>query len=158
MLEELQRGDVVEITTSVDPESHKVVQEIHAERPRRVATGKLLARDDELRTIMVEAGDETKLQRLKIIVPKDLEHADRIDNSVERAGDISGKTGHAGQPESGRSLDRPVRPSGARNVANNLEAQRRVEFQGVLAEDCNGKRLSVIKEGKVVKLAFGIHV
>ena len=31
---------------------------------------------------------------------------------------------------------------------------RQVEFQGVLDEDFDGKKLSVIKDGKVVKLPF----
>ena len=41
------------------------------------------------------------------------------------------------------------------NVANKLEALRQVEFQGVLAEDFDGRLLSVIDENqKVVKLPF----
>ena len=64
-----QRGDVVEITTTVDPVSHKVVQEIHATRPGKFATGRLRSRDDAVRTIVMETGDETNHQDLKIFVP-----------------------------------------------------------------------------------------
>ena len=41
-------------------------------------------------------------------------------------------------------------------MANKLEALRQVEFQGVLAEDFDGRALSVVKDNRqVVKLPFG---
>ena len=71
-------GDEVEITRTVDPASNKVVQEFHAERPRRFATGKLIARDNDRRTIVMEVADGTKLKRLEIFIPKDLDkHVDK---------------------------------------------------------------------------------
>ena len=42
------------------------------------------------------------------------------------------------------------------NVANRVEALRQVELQGVLAEDFDGRLLSVVKDNRqVVKLPFG---
>ena len=94
-------------------------------------------------------------QDLKIFVPADLKKI-----YLERPADVPGKARHAGQPESGRSLEGPVRlPGVAGNVANRLEALRQVEFQGVLAEDFDGATLSVIKENRqVVKLPFAIAI
>ena len=153
--EELERGDVVEITRTVDPVSHKVVQEIHATRPGRFATGRLRACDDALRTIVMETGDETSHQDLNIFVPADLKiqlngESKFQEKPVTLAGLHPGdrlKVHYDYQESSG-------------NVANKLESLRQVELQGVLAEDFDGRALSVIKENQatkekqVVKLPF----
>jgi hypothetical protein len=70
LIQGLAPGDVVEIITTVDPRSHKVVQEIHATRPGKSAGG-ILLRDDGARTIVIDTG-ETNHQELKIFVPADL--------------------------------------------------------------------------------------
>ena len=139
LLEELERGDMVEITTTVDPVSHKVVQEIHATRPGRFATGKLRSRDDAARTIVMEAGDETSRQDLKIFVPKD---------STMKKILLNGEPTFQEKPVTLASLnpgdrlkvqyDYQESPATA-NVANKLEALRQVELQGVLAEDFDGR-------------------
>ena len=152
LLEELERGDVVEITRSVDPVSHKDVREIHAARPGRFATGKLVSRDDAARTIVMEAGDEATHQDLKVFVPADL-------NTIL----LNGQRTFQGKPVTLATL-RPGDRLKVRydyqettgNVANRLEALRQVELQGVLAEDFDGHLLSVNQDNRqVVKLPFG---
>ena len=151
LFEELERGDEVAITRALDPELKKVVQEIHAKRRRRSAAGKLLARDDALRTILIEAGDEANHQDLKIFVPKDLKILLNGEPTFQdkpvtlaslRPGDRLTTVQYDFQETSG-------------NVATKLEALRQVELQGVLAEDFDGKTLSVTKENQqMVKLPF----
>ncbi len=152
LLEELERNDLVEITKSVDPVSHKVVQEIHAARPGRFATGKLRSRDDAARTIVMEVGDEANHQDLNIFVPADLKkivlngqatfHEKPVTFATLNPGDRL-KVQYDYQETSG-------------NVANRLESLRQVELQGVLAEDFDGRLLSVIQENRqVAKLPFG---
>ena len=150
--EDLALRDVVEITTSVDPRSHKVVQEIHAARPGRFATGKLRSRDDAARTIVMEVGDEANHQDLNIFVPADLKkifmngqptfHEKPVTFATLNPGDRL-KVQYDYQESSG-------------NVANRLESLRQVELQGFLAEDFDGRLLSVIQENRqVAKLPFG---
>ena len=158
LFEELERGDEVTITRSVDPASKKVVQEFHAERRRRFATGKLIARDNDRRTIVMEVADGTKLKRLEIFIPKDLDkHVDKDHDKFLLNGQPTFQeklvTLASLKPGDDRLTVQYDRQD-ASNVANSVEAQRRVEFQGVLDADCDGKKLSVIKDGKVIKLPF----
>ena len=151
LLEELEHGDVVEITESVDPSTHKDVREIQATRPGRFATGKLRSRDDAARTIVVDTGDESNHQELKIFVPADMKgillngQSTFQDKPVTLASLNSGdrlKVHYDYQESSG-------------NVANRLEALRQVEFDGVLSEDFKGRLLAVIQGNQqVVKLPF----
>ncbi len=134
LLEDLHRDDEVEISSTIDPTSHKLVQEIHATRPGKSARGKLRSRDDSMRTIVLE--DETNHQDLKIFVPAELT---RIT--------LNGQQTFQGKPVTLASLNPgealrvgyDYRESG--NVARWLEASRQVEFQGVLAEDFDGRAL-----------------
>ncbi len=152
LLEELERGDIVEITTTVDPVSHKIVREIHATRPGRFAAGRLRARDDALRTIVVEVGDETNHQDLKIFVPAGLKKIL-----------LNGKATFHEKPVALTTLNLGDRlkvqydydETTGNNIADKLEALRQVELEGVLAEDFDGRLLSVVKDDKqVVKLPF----
>jgi serine/threonine-protein kinase len=154
LLEELEAGhDVVDYTRTVDPVSHKVVQEIHATRPGRFATGELRARDDALRTIVMEAGDKGSPQELKIFVPASLKKIL-----------LNGKATFHEKPVTLTTLNLGDRlkvqydydEATGNNIANKLEALRQVELEGVLAEDFDGRALSVVKDDKqVVKLPFG---
>ena len=136
LLEELERGDVVEITTSVDPASHKVVQEIHAARPGRFATGRLRSRDDAARTIVMEAGDETGRQDLTIFVPKELKILLNGEPTF-RKGTVTLASLNPGDRLKVQYDYEET--SGTVNVAKKLEALRQVEFEGVLAEDFDGR-------------------
>ncbi|MGO9107969.1 MAG: protein kinase domain-containing protein [Thermoguttaceae bacterium] len=152
LLEELERGDVVEINRSVDPVSHKEVREIQATRPGRFATGKLLSRDDAARTIVMEAGDDTNRENLKIFVPKELKKIY-----------LNGQETFREKPVTLASLNPGDRlkaqydyQDGSGNVANRLEALRQVELQGVLGEDFDGRLLRVFDENRhKIELPFG---
>ncbi|MGA2254652.1 MAG: protein kinase, partial [Thermoguttaceae bacterium] len=151
LIEGLAAGDLVEITKTVDPVSHKVVQEIHATRPGKSSAGRLRARDDALGTIVMES-DETNHPELKLFVPADV-------NKIY----LNGRQTFQEKPVTLASLhpgDRLKvwyeRKGISDNVANRLEAQRQVELKGVLAEDFDGRALSVVKDNRqVVKLPFG---
>ncbi len=157
LIEGLTAGDMVEITTTVDPESHKVVQEIHATRPGKLATGRLLGRDDKLRTITIEAVNGTSRRSLTLFVQRELEkdHEKFLLNGQARFQEkpVTLESLNLGDLLTVQYHYEQTTGAGA-NVADKLEALRPVEFQGVLAEDFDGKKLSVIKEGKVVKLPF----
>jgi serine/threonine-protein kinase len=151
--EELERGDVVEITKTYDPQSHKVVQEIHATRPGRFATGRLRARDNAARTIVMEAGDETSRQDLTIFVPKELKILLNGEPTFQK-GTVTLASLNAGDRLKVQYDYEET--SGAVNVAKKLEALRQVELEGTLAEDFDGRVLSVIDANRhVVKLPFG---
>jgi serine/threonine-protein kinase len=148
LLEDLERDYVVEITTGVDSASQQVVQEVHATRPGKHADGKLRSRDNAARTIVLE--DESNHQDLKLFVPADLKKIY-----------LNGQQTFQGKPVTlatlvpGEALKvlYDTRESG--NVVNRLEAVRQVELDGVLAEDFDGRALSVIQENRqVVKLPF----
>ncbi len=96
--------------------------------------------------------DETNHQELKIFVPAELKKIY-----------LNGQQTFQEKPVTLVSL-RPGdrlkvwydRKGTSDNVANRLEAQRRVEFKGMLAEDFDGRALSVVKDNRqVVKLPFG---
>ncbi len=105
-----------------------------------------------LRTIVMETGDETSHQDLKIFVPADLKKIL-----------LNGAATFQEKPVTLASLNPGDRlkvqydyQEASGNVANKLEALRQVELQGVLAEDFDGRLLSVINENQqVVKLPFG---
>ncbi len=160
LLEELEAGrDMVEITTTVDPVSHKVVQEIHATRPGRFATGTLRERQDATRTIVLTTGEDSSPQSknpqtLAIFVPADLKQIF-----------LNGEAKFQKRPVTLTSLVRGDRlkvsydvqenPGSNVNVANKLEAMRPVELDGVLAENFDGRLLSVIQDDQqVLKLPF----
>ena len=150
LIEELEGGDAVEITTTIDPGTHKDVREIHATRSGTFATGKLVSRDDAKRTIEVET-DEAQPRRLTFFVPVDL-----------KAMSLNGQSTIEGRPVTlltlrpGDDLDIGYFSQGdAGDVVNKLKAQRQIEIKGTLATDCDGRTLNVIDSGqKVVKLPF----
>jgi eukaryotic-like serine/threonine-protein kinase len=151
LLEELERGDLVEITKTVDPVSHKVVQEIHATKTGPFAKGKLLSRDDDARTIVMETDEEGKTESLKVFVPKEVKIL------------LNGDGKYRDKPVSLASLSLGDRlkvnythQENSGNVANRLEALRLVELEGVVCEDFDGRVLSVNQDNRqVVKLPFG---
>jgi len=150
LIQGLAPGDEVEITTTVDRTSQKVVQEIHAMRPGKSANGKLV-RDDGARSIVIDTGEDTGHKELKVFVPADLKKIY-----------LNGQQTFLDKPVTLASLHPGDRlkvwydfKGTSDNVASRLEAQRQVEFQGVLAEDFDGRLLSVINEKRqVVKLPF----
>ncbi len=152
LLEELERGDVVEITRSVDPASHKDVREIHATRPGRFATGKLVSRDETARTLVVDSGDEAHHQDLKVFVPADL---DSILLNGQRTFERKPVTLATLRPGDRLKVQYDYREASG-NVASRLEALRQVELQGALAEDFDGRLLRVFDEKQhKVELPFG---
>jgi serine/threonine-protein kinase len=153
LIDDLAERDVVEITTSVDPATHKLVQEIHAVRPGRFASGRLKVRDDALRTLVMETGDDASRQDLTIFVPPDLKKIS-----------LNGEATFQGKPVTLASLNQGDRlkvqydyqeSSGTVNVADKVEALRQVELEGILAENFDGRLLSVKDDRQVVKLPFG---
>jgi eukaryotic-like serine/threonine-protein kinase len=150
LLEELQRGDLLEVTKSVDPSTHKVVQEIHATRPGSFATGRLRSRDDDARTIVMEAGDDSTHSDLTVFVPKELKLL------------LNGSAKFRDKPVVLSTLSPGDRlqvqynfEEKSGNVASRLDALRLVELEGVLAEDFDGHVLCVNKDNRqVVKLPF----
>jgi serine/threonine-protein kinase len=153
LLEELERGDVVEISKSIDPRTLKDVREIHATRPGRFASGKLLAKDDAAMTLDMSTGDEPNSETLKIFVPSNapilLNGARTFQTKpVTLASLVSGdrlKVHYDYQESSG-------------NKADKLEALRQVELQGTLATDFDARTrlLSIVNNQQhVVKLPFG---
>ena len=154
LLEELQQDDIVDVVTTVDPEPpHRDVREIHATRPGRFATGKLLAKDDLGRTLDMSTGDEPNSLQLKIFVPAEtpilLNGARTLEGKrVALASLVSGdrlKVNYDYQESSG-------------NKADKLEVLRQVELQGTLAADFDARTrlLSVVNnQRQVIKLPFG---
>ena len=154
LLEELQQDDIVDVITSVDPlPPHRDIREIHATRPGRFASGKLLAKDDLARTIDMSTGDNPVSEQIKVFVPSEvpiLLNGARTFRSkpVTLASLVSGdrlKVSYDYQESSG-------------NKANKLEALRQVELQGTLAADFDARtRLLSIVNGQqqVLKFPFG---
>ena len=99
----------------------------------------------------MEAVEGTKLQKLEIFVPKDIdEHVDKEHEKFLLNGKATfqERAVTLASLKPGDHLTVEYDHQGSRNVAKSLEVQRRVEFQGVLDADCDGKKLSVIKEWK----------
>jgi len=148
LFEVLEKGDVVEIITTVDPVSHNIAHDIHATRPGKFAGGELRSRDDALRTIVME--DKANHQELKIFVPANV----KILMNAEA--NFRGKPVTLATLSVGDRLNvRYDYEEASGNVANRLEALRQVELSGVLAEDFDGHALSIVNEKQqVVKLPF----
>jgi serine/threonine-protein kinase len=155
LLEELERGDVIEVATSVNPEPpHGDVREIHATRPGRFASGKLLTKDDAARMLNMSTGENPDSEQLKIFVPADapilLNGARTFEgNPVTLASLVSGDR---------LKVHYDVQESPGSNKADKLEALRQVDLQGTLATDFDARShvLSVVNTNhQVVKLSFG---
>ena len=153
LFQELEEDDQVEITESVDPVSHKDVREIHATRPGHFAAGKLLAKDDAARTLLVKIGDETSTDSVKVFVPAD---APILLNGSRTFNDRPVTLAML-KPDDDR-LKIHYDQQGSVNTATKLEALRKVTLQGTLAADFDPRtRLLSVIDGKqrMIKLPFG---
>ncbi len=150
LLQELEANDEVEITETIDPVSQKKVHDIHATRRGTLAEGRLLARDNVKRTIVMQSEAEN-LQPLALFVPEDL-----------KAISLNGQSAWRGRPVNLADLlpgDRlsvqyDYEPS-AGNVVSRLKARRQVALQGLVAAKFDGHLLSIKANGQIVKMPFG---
>jgi serine/threonine-protein kinase len=153
LLEELERGDGVKITKSIDPGSLKDVREIQATRPGRFASGKLISKDDQARTLDMSTGDNPNSEQLKVFVPE------KTPILLNGSAKFQGKPVTFATLLSGDRLKASydVQESSG-NQANKLEALRQVELHGTLATDfdAHAQMLSVVNnQQQVIKLPFG---
>lgn len=153
LIEELERGDLVEITKTIDQHTLKDVREIRATKPGQFDKGDLISKDEAARTIEMLIADKATPESITVFVPSD------VPVLLNGARSFQGRPVTLGSLVPGKDhLKLQYERQASGNKATKVEALRPVELKGVLAADydLHARLLSIVDDKQqVIKLPFG---